>query len=240
MVSAPAAPPPDDSRELARATARRIMQGFGVVQGEDARKDVELPYLSLPEEVPLADVEADVQAFASILKFYRAAGRHAVLCRKMPTGPSIPVHIFDAWPLWRASLESKSGRYLPLDELPEDVLKAINKLELTFEPVKEAIASFDSRLQDFLTARFSARQSNISKNPGHQIEVHTLQSGERVHYSPAYFQKVSTVFGSPTTPVPGWIQPGLYTFSLMKTVGIMAFDPGQYSIPPSMKIHLMV
>jgi hypothetical protein len=238
MASSAAPPPRDEARELAQATAQRIMSGFGVGQGEETWEGVQL-YLSLPAEVPLADVEADVQSFRSVLKYCRATGRE-VLCRKVPSGPAIPIDIFDAWPLWGEPKDSKFARYPLPDELPKDVLKKINRIELTSAPSKDAISFFRSRLEDFLTARFSARQSNISKSPGYKIEVHTLQPGERVHYSPAYFQKISTVLGSPTTPVTGWIQPGLYTFSVMKTVGTVFFDPGQYSIPPSTQIHLVV
>jgi len=44
-----------------------------------------------------------------------------------------------------------------------------------------------------------------SQSPGIGLKVISQNHGERVHYSFAYFLKLSTVFGAPTTPVVGWI-----------------------------------
>ncbi len=103
-----------------------------------------------------------------------------------------------------------------------------------------AVGFSRQRFADFLISRFSARRPYLSRSPGIRFKVVSQCPGERVHYSPAYFQKVSTVFGSPTTPVKAWIQPGRYTFSVVGSSGQMRFDPGHYSVPPSKVAHVIV
>jgi hypothetical protein len=115
------------------------------------------------------------------------------------------------------------------------------QLKFTSVHPVEALGAFRGRVIDFLTDRFAGRaQAGVSPSPGVRFKVISKNHGERVHYSPAYFLKLSTVFGAPTTPVIGWIQPGRYIFSVVGMHGHMSIDPGQHSIPPSVSAHLTV
>ncbi|HEY0152393.1 MAG TPA: hypothetical protein VGB92_10365 [Longimicrobium sp.] len=103
-----------------------------------------------------------------------------------------------------------------------------------FTPISPDVAleTLSSRLREFLAIRFSARESNISQKPGLQFEVATTTPGLRVHYSPAYFINLNTVFSSPTSPVKQWIQPGRYIFGAVGRYTPLQFDfVSHYSIP---------
>jgi hypothetical protein len=221
----PPAPPEGGARELAQITARRILAGFGF--SEHPVEWGPFEYTSVAADVPLADVEADVQSFRNGLLYQRHVTQ-GVVCRETPSGPPIPIDIFDFWRV-----------VMPSTPFPRHAVEAAG-LATMLTSAEEAISFFTARLNDFLTTRFAARESDISRNPGYQIEVHTHHFGERVHYSPAYFQKISTVLGSPTTPVTGWIQPGPYTFSVMKAGGQIAYDIGECPVPPLTVIDLVI
>jgi hypothetical protein len=102
-----------------------------------------------------------------------------------------------------------------------------------------AISSFRKRLIEFLTVRFRARQSDISTGPGLQFQVVTQGYGLRVHWSPAYFFSPNNVFGSPTSPVDAWIQPGKYVFGAMGPDFPLQFDPATFDIPPLTQANLV-
>jgi hypothetical protein len=96
----------------------------------------------------------------------------------------------------------------------------------------DATSYFRQRLTAFLATRFSARQSNIATNPGLKFRVNTQGIGLRVHWSPAYFFNPHNVFGSPTSPVDAWIQPGKYIFGAVGSAFPLQFDPAEFDVPP--------
>ncbi len=65
-----------------------------------------------------------------------------------------------------------------------------------------------------------------------QFTVHTATSGLRIHYTPAYFINWSNVFGSPTSPVAGWLQAGRYKFGGMDASANFRFDNANFDSPP--------
>ena len=73
----------------------------------------------------------------------------------------------------------------------------------------------------------------VGSGGGLQVQVSCLTHGLRIHIAPAFF--ISWVFfGSPTTPVSGYVLPGRYVFAgdgpmLPKWTQ----DPGVFSIPPT-------
>lgn len=79
----------------------------------------------------------------------------------------------------------------------------------------------------------------VGANGGLQVQVSCRTPGLRIHVSPAYF--VTWVyFGSPTTPVAGWLQPGRYIFAGDgPMLPNLTLDNGIFSIPPSYHPSLM-
>lgn len=101
-------------------------------------------------------------------------------------------------------------------------------------PPADAVPCVRSHLENFLTVRFQARQSDISDRPGLIFSVTTHTQGLRVHYSPAYFFNSRTVLGSPTSPAVGWIQPGRYVFGAAAPGKPPVFDlKAHYDVPPA-------
>lgn len=235
-------------RRLAEETTNRILAGFGLLDySPDRKQQREYEYKPVRSSFFLADVESDAQVFSHQLAMAVDEG-DGFPCIASPNSPPIPIDVLD---FFRGATYLYRGR-LPFPPYPpfNFMLKEFRYLLKDFvagpkfeifqvDPFR-TVAFFRAHLSDFLASRFSARGPYISKSPGIRFTVATQCPGERVHYSPAYFQKVSTVFGSPTTPVKAWIQPGRYTFSVVGVNGQMRFDPGQYAVPPSKSAHLIV
>ncbi len=66
------------------------------------------------------------------------------------------------------------------------------------------------------------------------------RSGLRIHYTPSYFVDWNNVFGSPTTPVDGWILPGRYKFGAMTPNGDFLIDNANFDIPPLTSAELVL
>lgn len=240
-----AEPPGDGYR--AEETADRILRGFGLtadLAAVGARGQYE--YRSVESGYFLADVEADAQSFASQLPIAARGDGVPCIVREEWQSPPVPI---DLWDYTRGhpdipTFAPRGGFPLlrwELNQIYEYFARGgERRLQVIAVPPPEAATLFRQHVIEFLKARFSAHPPLASPSPGVQFTVATKGSGERVHYSPAYFQKISTVFGSPTTPVSGWIQPGRYTFSVVGANGTMRFDPGQYSVPPSTSAQLIV
>jgi hypothetical protein len=107
-------------------------------------------------------------------------------------------------------------------------------------------------LTKFLTVRFGwmaenpefrslgAAASGPSNNPYLPFMVHTRTSGLRIHYSKAFALNFNPVLGAPTTPVSGWILPGIHKFAGMDAKGRMHYDRGTFSTPPDFSAQLMI
>ena len=118
----------------------------------------------------------------------------------------------------------------PFDKMDVDVLDA-----------GDAVLVFQRHLFGFLYTRFEARESDISERPGRLFTVTTDTEGLRVHYSTAFIFEPDNVFGEPTNPVRGWLQPGNYHFGAMGSGVALWFDmKGKYDVPRQDKAHLNI
>jgi hypothetical protein len=237
----------DEDRKLADQTTQRILRGYGL--GDENEKPFwKIDYKSPQADVYLADVEADGQAFSQQLSLAIEEGDGGYPCIARKDGNPVPIDVMD---LYRgfAYLYPYSKRPFPPFHPYRFMLREFKFLVADllpgqpFEIVEidsgKVVGFFRERVVSFLATRFSARAA-VANSPGIRFTVNTQNPGERVHYSPAYFQKLSTVFGSPTTPVKGWIQPGRYTFSVVGVNGQMRFDPAHYPVPPKKDAHLII
>jgi hypothetical protein len=80
----------------------------------------------------------------------------------------------------------------------------------------------------------------VRSNPYLEVEIHTEESGLRIHYTPSYFIDWSNVFGAPTTPLSGWILPGRYKFGAMRANGELLTDNSNFDVPPTTTAHLVL
>jgi hypothetical protein len=95
----------------------------------------------------------------------------------------------------------------------------------------EAQQRFTNGLTDFVSVRGAGSRGQGYTSTGLKFRVVTQTRGLRVHYSPSYFISWK-VFGAPTSPVEGWIQPGQYKFGAVGTNYAFRYDPADFEIPP--------
>jgi hypothetical protein len=212
-----------DHERHAKALAERLLKNVG------GGKRV---YLSQPLDIYVADVEAAADRFDAQLQF----------CLRFKLGfpcVFIPALVPVDWSSIIPSLKTDSWRWLTRVAEPGRFEKAWHSLPSfgRFGGIKlvrplDALRSLREGLVQFLTVRFSARKSNISAGPGLRFRVITRTHGLRVHWSPAYFFNPNNVFGSPTSPVDGWIQPGKYKFGAVGPNFPLRFDSATFNIPP--------
>jgi hypothetical protein len=194
-----------------------------------------------PMDIYTADVEFAVQRFAFTIAVCK---QNNIRVPIVSSGAfRIPIDItagisFENYALW----EPIAGRSVLEPHLPSLFgIPVLSQDEVSVVDSGEAVQLFRGGLQSFLTARFKARQSNISQKPGLLFTVSTVTLGLRVHYSPAFFFNPNNVFGSPTTPVSAWIQPGKYVFGAVGPHTPLKFDmQAHYTIPPQTDAQLNI
>ncbi|QDU66248.1 hypothetical protein Pla86_13140 [Planctomycetes bacterium Pla86] len=222
----------DDSLGLANEVAAELL-GFAA-RGPSAflRK----------RDVFLADVELSVERFRSMLYQLREAGVGEIPCLIRSGGDPVAIDwstqlemagFYESNRLSTHDLGLRRGHIADLlNHLASRWFSSPSTPATQLVSSGELLRSFSRRLVDFLQARFDARRSDISGDPGMRFTVHANRNGLRVFYSPAYFVCPHTVFGSPTSPVVQWLQPGRYIFALEEPGGLTYWDHGEYDVPP--------
>jgi len=214
--------PPMDHVGDAKALADRLLKNI------DGKRD----YVSQSLDIYTADVEAAVDRFDAQTKFcnqFKIGFPCILLSEPIPVDWS---NLFAFFGLDILSKLKPPQKYDWFNQVGSSLALVGNWGTVTHISSADAISYFRTGLVRFLTVRFSARQSNISTNPGLQFRVITQGIGLRVHWSPAYFFNPQNVFGSPTSPVDAWIQPGKYMFGAVGPNLSLQFDPAMFDIPP--------
>jgi hypothetical protein len=221
MASSRVRPPMDHVRD-AKALTDRLLTNIG------GKRD----YSSQSLEIYAADVEAAVDRFDSQTKFCNEA-KVGFPCISLSTPMPVDwsnLFAFFGQDIW---LKSQARQNYAWFDQGGSSLSLLNNLGgIKHVSSADAVSYFRERLVAFLTVRFSARQSNISTNPGLKFRVMTQGIGLRVHWSPAYFFNPHNVFGSPTSPVDAWIQPGKYIFGAVSPTFSLKFDVAEFDVPP--------
>lgn len=75
----------------------------------------------------------------------------------------------------------------------------------------------------------AATPGSLTPAPYLPFAVHAHTRNVDIEYAPAYFL-TWTYFGGPTTPVDGWMLPGLYRFKSRDLQGKYKFDPTKYTV----------
>lgn len=201
---------------------------------------------SLASPVPLGDVEADVDQFVD-QNIYCSENGLPVPCFEGNMSEPLPIDLTGiVHPFIRSSAIYRNpeiARVL-LSQLSDQVSSLADASGLTYGEYspEEARDFFNTRLRQFLEPRITRASSENATPVVHQglkFKVHTYTSGLRVHFTPAYWFSPNQVFGSPTTPVEGWIMPGRYKFGTVGPANGLQFDDGEYNIPPSEEAHIV-
>ncbi len=197
-----------------------------------------------PTDIYTADVEADAAAFDHQYNVFR---EYSLPFPCLTDGRSDPIPL-DMTPVVGSVIGVYSVRH------PEDVEWSLRRLSengdhfeertglwYTEPHPDEARSFFRNRLVRFLFGRIrSDTGRRAAPAPGLVFRVGTQRSGLRIHYTPAYFFTEKRTFGAPTSPVEGWIQPGLYRFGAVGPEFPLTFDPAEFEIPPLTEAWLTI
>jgi hypothetical protein len=219
-------------------------------QGTPSPSDESVSSISLPpSDIFTADVEMAFERFAEQYRTLRTVGQSFFGLEgrsgRIPFDVDVPQALFAGGGRGRLGTARPRPWSGPIyEQWRRRVTITLSSIADRYGRVisispSEALDLVGSGVREFLAVRFSARQSNISQAPGLRFEVSTQTSGLRIHFSPAYFLNTRTVFGSPSTPVRQWIQPGRYVFGAVGPSTPLQFDlDSHYDIPPQDQAHL--
>jgi len=190
-------------------------------------------------DIYVADVEAAIDRFDYQMRWCRANNLRFPCLVDIKASP-IPLDLSNS-PYGVELVDAKEGfwHWFPLDR-PFEAQSYLGDFRYELFGPREVTGFLKEGLFRFLFTRFKARKSDISKSPGIWFCVRTQTHGLRVHYTPSYFINWSGVFRSPTSPVHGCIQPGLYKFGVMGRDYPFRFDPADFSIPPRKEAELFL
>jgi hypothetical protein len=240
-------------REIAKIVDG-LLQGFG----KEPTREIRLERTRFL----LGDVEYNVERLSIMLFWWVRNISASYPCLIEREGP-VPIMFDSAY-----SMGVRFPPYLAISQFergPRSVYQAYNVLEnfygdkdLRIDGVKAD--DLQERFRELLTKFIGTRSGGedeaptprtaaalgaassgfIRQNPYLDLEVHTNETGLRIHYTPSYFVDWSNVFGSPTTPSAGWILPGRYKFGAMRSNSDFLLDPANFDIPPTTAAHLVL
>lgn len=172
-----------------------------------------------------ADVEDNLEKLKQQVQAAHREGHNRLPC--LPVG-QVPIPASTEW----LARSRQSG-------IDEGEMQPINV------PIDRALDNVGRHLAPFIAQRVGSTgylSQVVGGMGGAQmlsVVVHSLNHGDRVSYSPAYFVNYS-VLASPTTPVQGVVDPGTYIFMVTSPGRKPRRDPGIFPIPPTFSIPLQV
>jgi hypothetical protein len=187
----------------------------------------------------VADIAADLDRLGQFMRMYWKFDDFPCLVDEY--GP-LPIDLSTFGPIFSFMKMSSATPLFAFSEAFTDlkfegvavgkIKQILYKRVTQFLTVRYSIDEDESPMRRF--ASLGAAHSGFGNGPTGYLsfQVQTRLNGLRVHYSPSYLIDWSNVFGSPTTPVDGWIRPGRYKFGAMKQDGTFVIDNANFDIPP--------
>jgi hypothetical protein len=244
---------PQDPEKLAQEVAEQITDKLDGSEKEGYSKP------PAPHYPLMGDVEFAIEELHNVLMWANQA-QTRIACVREDDGFAPVIGV----PLGRALL-----RRFPLDHLPphfgfshesflyERLLgQFLRPDEILWALPGEVAEMIFFPLMKFLTVRFQwlagnpgfqnalqspgAPDSPQSVSPYLPFTVETLTSGLRIHYSNTFIINFNHVFGAPTTPLHGWILPGIYRFAGMDKAGGFLFDRAAFTTSSGGTANLMI
>lgn len=200
----------------------------------------------LAPQVSLSDVATDVDQFADQCN-YCSENNISIPCIEDNKSEPLPINLASVVHAFvdPTAYQDPSVARLLLQHLPQQVSALTESSRITYSHYSpdDARHFFGERLRRFLLPRLGSEPPSVGKPALHQgllYKVHTDTYGLRIYYTPAYWFSPNQVFGSPTSPVEGWIMPGRYKFGAAGASYRLKFDEGEFNIPPSTEAHLEI
>jgi len=202
------------------------------VRGAFAAK---LPKSPRAERPFLADIEVAVDRFAFQLKMFEKTGLRLPCVALGDAGPA-PI---DLLPNSMVIPDVDLARCIVPDPPRASAVSVPGPLRASID-LPSVTTAFIGRLSALLEMRLKPA-APAPLMPQLSFTVHTKKHGLRVHYSNTLLLNFDQVFGSPTSPVVGWLRPGVYVFAVQKPgQPEILVDHGEYSVPPHTEAHLTV
>jgi hypothetical protein len=240
-------PPINDPERLANESAQRLTNKLR----ESLERESLTTEITTSKESLMADVESELDSLRALLfslKQYHdvipciRSGEYMVpiiaipiMDKQIPSLPIIPgigwnTHSFAAIAKY-TNLNFSDIKLTNPSEIPD----------MVFSPLKAFLQVRFEWLKDHPEFRnLGAAASHHASNPYLPVTVHTHTSGLRVHYSKSFVLNFSNVFGAPTSPVKGWLLPGIHKFAGMDSSGMFHYDPGVFTTPPDHVVSLII
>jgi len=198
-----------------------LLEGmFGMTGERDA------VHLLRPEGIFMTDIENECSVFQEQLQ-HSSKNEHACLLL-----PDVDVPV----PVKYSILQNDFIEQKNLGMVNSRAIFPHADVKVAFLDARSAVSGFCHHLQRFLTARLKYFGGNTANPPSARpmlmFRVDCMHKHGRVHYSPAYFFDPNLVFGAPSTPVLGSIDPGLYLFGVKYLGQPVEFDAAKFAIPP--------
>lgn len=176
-------------------------------------------------------IEEDVLQFAEQSSLLQTAGFGVHPCVMDGQGVPFPLKL---GPSLTSLLRYTAGN--DASSLPQMLATAfaVNSVGAEFKhvPIEDARAGFVGKILRFISGFLD--QSPPPNGPGYPyaFTVETVSHGLRVHYSEAYFFNPYQIFSAPTTPVSGYLHPGIYIFGASRAGQAPVFDTtAEYEVP---------
>jgi hypothetical protein len=152
-------------------------------------------------------------------------------------------------------------RQAPFSNIPDMVFIARHNAQaagfnISDGSTRTARDTFERDLTEFLARRIQAATGGSGAGssggssggnpgtpatPGISISVTTVRSSLQILVAPAFFPNIRTVFGNTlSSPVPGTIAPGLYSFGAQGTGVPAQFEPNPFPIPAVTTVNITV
>jgi len=185
-----------------------------------------------------SQLERNLCDFVEQTSVLRDHGYEEQVCLEMPNGVPLPIKLG----LHPGSVMNPVSNRLEqglFTQIYEQTLKSLlgsftSKIDLQYTAHEKAVSGFLTRLRGFIETRLppSLPPPPRSKK-GYEFRVETASSGLRVHVSDAYYFDPHQLFAWPTTPVKGFLDPGIYIFGAAARFGeqVVFDETVEYRIP---------
>jgi hypothetical protein len=247
-ASAPSPPrsaQPSAQRPSASDIATRLLDHFG---------DEKRAYSPIRMESDIADIEDSVhQLHLAALSSKRLldGAFPCVMMHGTPTPVPVSYLPFGGSSSWWLKTVAEPVRNQIL-EMCETLFGKVGKI--VFEPTSQMKQALQVLLVDFLKVRMQldsepraaaarslgAAAASPRSGPHFPVVVTSRTSGLQINFSFGFEMNFARTFGSPTSPVNGWLLPGLHRFAGIDSLGRLIVNAGLFRTPPDFNVGLNI
>jgi hypothetical protein len=200
----------------------------------------------------MADVESDIEVLGHLLWQSRYYDTPVPCIRQREyTIPILAIPAVGWFQRWASHAGMPHREFARMLQTGYESINLNNK-DIVWTNPSEVPKMVFTPLKTFVQVRFEwwknnpefrdvgAAASHQANNPYLPVTVHTHTSGLRIHYSKSFVMNFNNVFGAPTSPVKGWLLPGVHKFAGLDASGVFHYDQGIFTTPPDHVVSLII